>query len=115
MSDESNRHDPFADVINILAAPIAGGLRSVEQFQRGIGELFRAVENLNRTLETLNETATRVNRLVGDVEGPIRALMPQITRTIEAADWIYGVTMQELGVSKIVSVEIQDLPRGQVA
>ncbi|NNK47699.1 MAG: chromosome segregation protein SMC, partial [Gemmatimonadetes bacterium] len=36
-------------------------------------------------------------------------------RTIEAADWIYGVTMQELGVSKIVSVEIQDLPRGQVA
>jgi len=36
-------------------------------------------------------------------------------RTIEAADWIYGVTMQELGVSKIVSVELQDLPRGQVA
>ncbi|MCK5447953.1 MAG: hypothetical protein KAJ43_07390, partial [Gemmatimonadetes bacterium] len=36
-------------------------------------------------------------------------------RTIEAADWIYGVTMQELGVSKIVSIELQDLPRGQVA
>jgi len=36
-------------------------------------------------------------------------------RTIEAADWIYGVTMQEPGVSKIVSVELQDLPRGQVA
>lgn len=36
-------------------------------------------------------------------------------RTIEAADWIYGVTMQEPGVSKIVSVELQELPRGQVA
>jgi len=36
-------------------------------------------------------------------------------RTIEAADWIYGVTMQEPGVSKIVSVELHDLPRGQVA
>ena len=36
-------------------------------------------------------------------------------RTIEAADWIYGVTMQEPGVSKIVSLELQDLPRGQVA
>ena len=36
-------------------------------------------------------------------------------RTIEAADWIYGVTMQELGVSKIVSLELHDLPRGQVA
>lgn len=86
MSDESSRHDPLADVINVLAAPIAGGLRSVEQFQRGIGELFRAVENLNRTLENLNETATRVNRLVGDIEEPIRAMMPQVTRTIQAAD-----------------------------
>ena len=87
MSDDS-RHDPLADVINVLAAPIAGGLRSVEQFQRGIGELFRAVENLNRTLENLNETATRVNRLVGDIEEPIRAMMPQVTRTIKAADEI---------------------------
>ena len=90
MSDDS-RHDPLADVINVLAAPIAGGLRSVEQFQRGIGELFRAVENLNRTLENLNETATRVNRLVGDIEEPIRAMMPQVTRTIQAADEITRV------------------------
>lgn len=36
-------------------------------------------------------------------------------RTIEAADWIYGVTMQEPGVSSLVGVELQDLPRGQVA
>lgn len=36
-------------------------------------------------------------------------------RTIEAADWIYGVTMQEPGVSTLVGVELQDLPRGQVA
>ncbi len=36
-------------------------------------------------------------------------------RTIESADWIYGVTMQEPGVSKVVSIELQDLPRGQVA
>lgn len=84
MSDE--RHDPFTDVINVLAAPIAGGLRSVEQFQKGVGELFRAVENLNRTLENLNETATRVNRLIGDIEEPVRAMIPQLTRSIEAAD-----------------------------
>ncbi|MEJ2335207.1 MAG: AAA family ATPase, partial [Gemmatimonadales bacterium] len=36
-------------------------------------------------------------------------------RTIEAADWIYGVTMQEPGVSSIVGVEFADLPSGQVA
>ncbi|HKK93801.1 MAG TPA: AAA family ATPase, partial [Longimicrobiales bacterium] len=29
-------------------------------------------------------------------------------RTIEAADWIYGVTMEEPGVSKIVGVRLED-------
>jgi chromosome segregation protein len=36
-------------------------------------------------------------------------------RTIEAADYIYGVTMQEPGVSTIVAMDLKDLPRGQVA
>jgi chromosome segregation protein len=36
-------------------------------------------------------------------------------RTIEAADWIYGVTMQEPGVSSVVGVEFGGLPAGQVA
>ena len=29
-------------------------------------------------------------------------------RTIESADWIYGVTMEEPGVSSIVGVKLQD-------
>ncbi len=36
-------------------------------------------------------------------------------RTVEAADWIYGVTMQEPGVTTVVSLQLQDLPSGQVA
>jgi chromosome segregation protein len=31
-------------------------------------------------------------------------------RTIEAADWIYGVTMEEPGVSKVVGVSLEDGP-----
>lgn len=29
------------------------------------------------------------------------------TRTMEAADWVCGVTMEELGVSTIVGVELE--------
>lgn len=86
MTDD--RNDGLADVINLLAAPIAGGIRSVEQFRKGVDELWRAVENLNTTLENLNEAATRINRLMADVEEPVRAMIPQLTRTIQTADEI---------------------------
>ena len=87
MSEEV-RSDPLADVINMLAAPIAGGIRSFEQFRRGIEELFRAVDNVNRTMENLNEAATRINGLLAEIDEPVRALMPQVTRTVRAADEI---------------------------
>ena len=73
-------------MINVLAAPIAGGLRSVEQFRARCRRVAVGVENLNRTLENLNETAIRVNRLDDEIEEPIRAMMPQVTRTVKAAD-----------------------------
>src|SRR4051812_14575539 len=87
MSDET-RSDPLADVINMLAAPIAGGIRTVEQFRRGVEELFRAVENVNRTMENLNEAAMRINAFVAEVEEPVRAIIPQVTRTVAAAEEI---------------------------
>jgi ABC-type transporter Mla subunit MlaD len=85
MTDQE-RPDPFGDVINLLAAPIAGGLRSIEHMKRGVEELFRAVDNLNRTMENLNEAAERINRFMADVEEPVRSMLPQLARTVRAAD-----------------------------
>ena len=88
MTDDSNRSDGLADVINLLAAPIAGGIRTMEQFRRGVDEFVRAAENLNRTIENVNEAAMRANRIMSDLEAPIRAMIPQLTRTVRAADEI---------------------------
>lgn len=87
MSD-GERHDPVTDVINLMAAPIAGGLRAVEQARKGADEMLHAVENLNRTLRNLNETTERINTLLEEFEEPIRASLPQLTRTIKTADEI---------------------------
>jgi ABC-type transporter Mla subunit MlaD len=86
MADEAR--DPIADVINLLAAPIAGGIRTIEQFRRGVDEMLRAVDNLNRTMENMNEAASRINRFMSEVEQPLMALIPQITRTVQAAEEI---------------------------
>jgi hypothetical protein len=88
MSDDN--HDGFAEVINLLAAPLAGGIRAVDHFRRGAEELIKAIDNMNRTMENLNDTAVRVNRLIADLEGPIRAMVPQLVRTIETAEQITG-------------------------
>ena len=82
----SGRTDPFADVISLFAGPIAAVVRSFDQLRRGAEELRRGLENFNSTMSNLNETAERVNRLLNDLEQPVRAMMPQITRTIEAAE-----------------------------
>ena len=37
-------------------------------------------------MTNLNETAQRVNRLLNDVEEPVRAMIPQVTRTVKLAD-----------------------------
>ncbi|MEJ7721415.1 MAG: hypothetical protein WKF58_13715 [Ilumatobacteraceae bacterium] len=74
--------DPFSDMVGLVAGPIAAGIRSIEQLRRGVDEFLRGVENFNATMENLNETAARINRLLGEIEEPVRAAMPQISRTV---------------------------------
>jgi hypothetical protein len=83
---DPGRTDPFADIISLVAGPIAAVIRSFDQLRRGADELMKGFENFNATMTNLNETAERVNRLLNDVEEPVRAMIPQITRTVKLAD-----------------------------
>ncbi len=62
--------------------------KTIEQFKRGVTDFLVAVETFNETMQTLNGVATRVSALLDDVEEPVRAFMPQMTRSIKAADAI---------------------------
>lgn len=84
MPDE--RSDPLADLFTLLATPLSGTMRSIEQFRKGVDEFLKGVENFNRTMENLNETTERINSLVAEVEQPLRAAIPQVSRTVKAAD-----------------------------
>lgn len=81
-----DRNDPLADLFTLFATPLAGTVRSLEQFRKGVDEFLKGVENFNRTMTNLNETSERINSLLADVEEPIRAAVPQVTRAVKAAD-----------------------------
>lgn len=68
------------------ANPIAAVGKSLEQFRRAVDDLLRAVEVFTDTMDTLNHVAGRVNRLLDDVEEPIRTIVPQISATVKLAD-----------------------------
>jgi hypothetical protein len=80
MSD-SSASSGLGDLLALFggANPLAGVSRSFAQMQKGVADFLQAVENLNAI-------TARVNRLLDDVEPPIRALMPQITRSITLMD-----------------------------
>jgi ABC-type transporter Mla subunit MlaD len=66
--------------------PFAAISKSISQFQRGVSDFLSAVENFNKTMQQLHGTAARINDLLDTVDEPIRAFVPQIAKTIRAAD-----------------------------
>jgi hypothetical protein len=78
--------DPLSQMFSLFAAPLSATVQSFEQFRNGVDQFQRGVENFNRTMENLNETAERINTLLAEVEEPLRAAVPQVTRTVKAAD-----------------------------
>jgi hypothetical protein len=78
----------FGDLLGLFGGvnPVTAITKSISQFQRGVSDLLSAVENFNSTMQQLNAVATRVNGLLDTVEGPVKAFVPQVTRTINAAD-----------------------------
>ncbi len=78
--------DPLSQIFSLFAAPLTGAVQSFDQFRKGVEQFQRGVENFNRTMENLNETAERINTLLAEVEEPLRAAVPQVTRSVKAAD-----------------------------
>jgi ABC-type transporter Mla subunit MlaD len=68
--------------------PLAQAGKTLGQFQKAVDDLLALVQQFSATMESMNTIAMRVNTLLDDVEPPIRALMPQVTRTIKAGDAI---------------------------
>lgn len=96
-----NTTSGFGDLLGLFGGsnPIGGITKSVGQFQKGVAEFLVAIENFNNTMEQFNQVARRVNGLLDTVEEPIKAFVPQVTRTIKAADSL--VTQLSAPIEKV--------------
>ena len=77
----------FGDLLGLLGAnnPITAISRNVETFRTGVDTFLASVQTFNRTMETLDQVARRINGLLDEVEGPVKALMPAMTKATATA------------------------------
>ena len=115
--------DPLESEIEIRAAPRGKRAQSIELLSGGERALtalsllfaiylvkpspFCVLDEVDAPLDEAN-----IDRFVGllnDFKGKTQfVVITHNLRTIEAADWIYGVTMEEPGVSSVVGVQLDD-------
>jgi chromosome segregation protein len=117
--------DPLESVIEIHASPrgkktqridlLSGGERALTALSLLFGiylvkpSPFCVLDEVDAPLDESN--IYRFIRLLQEFKSQTQFIViTHNARTIEAADWIYGVTMEEPGVSRIVGVRLEDAP-----
>jgi hypothetical protein len=78
----------LGDLLALLGTsnPLAGIGKTIQQVHTGAGQFLETIERFNETMDQLNQVARRVNSLLDAVEEPVKAFVPQMTRTIRTAD-----------------------------
>ena len=115
--------DPLESAIDIHAAPRGKRTQSIDLLSGGERALtalallfaiylvkpspFCVLDEVDAPLDEAN--VERFVALLNDFKAETQfVVITHNLRTIEAADWIYGVTMEEPGVSSIVGVRLDD-------
>jgi len=118
--------DPLESLIEIHASPrgkktqridlLSGGERALTALSLLFGiylvkpSPFCVLDEVDAPLDESN--IYRFIRLLQEFKNETQFIViTHNARTIEAADWIYGVTMEEPGVSRIVGVQLEDALR----
>jgi chromosome segregation protein len=118
-----DEEDPLESAIEIHASPrgkktqridlLSGGERALTALSLLFGiylvkpSPFCVLDEVDAPLDESN--IYRFIRLLQEFKSQSQFIViTHNARTIEAADWIYGVTMEEPGVSRIVGVRLED-------
>ena len=67
-----------------LDNPLATGAKAVDQARRSVDALIASMELFVQSMDNINQVAARVNRLLDDIEGPLRQTIPHVSGALGA-------------------------------
>ena len=78
--------DGVNDLIRSLGLdnPLATGAKAVDQARRSVDALIASMELFVQSMDNINQVAARVNRLLDDIEGPLRQTIPHVSGALSA-------------------------------
>lgn len=84
--------------VELATKVITEGGKTLDQGRRSVELLLQTLENTAETMKNLNSAATRINSLLDEIEGPLRAVMPQVgfaLQTMAAMGNLVGIKPQK--------------------
>ena len=94
-SNESNNQSTGAfgqqqvnDLFALLSDfnPVTSGAKAVDQAKLTVESLISAMELFVQSMDNMHQVASRVNRLLDDIEGPMRQVMPHVNGALGAVN-----------------------------
>ena len=85
-STPMNPLDGVGDLLKSLGLdnPLATGAKAVDQARRSVEALIASMELFVQSMDNINQVAARVNRLLDDLEGPLRQSIPHVSGALSA-------------------------------
>ena len=93
-SSEQNPLDGVSELIKSLGLdnPLATGAKAVDQARRSVEALIASMEMFVQSMDNINQVAARVNRLLDDIEGPLRQTIPHVSGALGALQKLSDAT-----------------------
>ena len=90
------------DLFALLADfnPVTTGAKAVDQARRTVESLISALELFVQSMDNMNQVASRVNRLLDDIEGPMRQMMPHVNGALGAVNKLADLSGSLNDISK---------------
>jgi len=92
--------------------PVTSGAKAVDQAKRTVESLISAMEMFVQSMDNMNQVASRVNRLLDDIEGPIRQVMPHINGAMGAVNKLADMSGALTELSKRLGPLMAFMPQG---